>query len=110
MLQPGMFLGDEYLDLSAGHKLTSFDIDELKKSSIKKVKILPKEAIVKPVIKSLYTAGLADEDWINNMGNKYIKRGLIEAAAEGDLAPEASTSPLSKWMQGRKLNAEGKYY
>ena len=107
MLQPGMYLAEEFDDMSVGYKLDLQDIARIKKSDTKKIKVLPGDVRVKPVARSLYTSGLTDDDWMTNMAGRYIKKHITEAVNEGDVQPENTTSPFAKWMMGRpfKINS-----
>ena len=108
-LVPGMTLADEYDEFSAGHAVTDGDVRILR-TKYDKIKVLPEDVHVRPTIKSLYTSGLQGEDWINSLGQKYIKRNLIAATAEGDMSNDASYSPMVPWLKGAPFNKKGPTY
>ncbi len=103
LLQPGQLMAEEVLNLSVASPLLQGDIDKLKADGITRVKVLPSEVRLSPLEKSLHTSGLADDDWVSHLGVKYIKRGIIEAVAEGQEAPDSTASDMSKWIRGKKL-------
>lgn len=106
----GHTLAEEVLDLSAGMPLEAEDISAIKAAGIKKVKMFPAGVRLKPVVKSFYTSGMLEDDFVANMAQKYIKKTLSTAAAEGKNSPTASTSPVNKWLRGAPFSQSGAKY
>jgi len=109
-LEEGMFLAQEILDYSCGHQLTASDVTKIRNSGEKNIKILPSGVRVKPVIRSLYTAGLSDDDWLNHVGLRYIKKDLIDATSLGYESNDESFSPMVKWIKGRPFSTDSATY
>ena len=110
-LLPGMSLAEEVGEYSAGTRLTQSDIDDyFKKEGPKTVLVFPEGVRVKPVVKSFYTSGMLEDDWVSNLAQKYIKRTITEAVAEGKVSPAESTSPVTPWLVGRPFKENGPKY
>lgn len=110
-VSPGMCLAEEAQGLSAGHPLTQDDIDDyLSKIPSGKVKVFPKHIRVKPAVKSFYTSGQLEDDFIQNLSQKYIKKTIEKAATEGAKSPRKSLSPVHGWMTGRPINTDGPHF
>lgn len=108
---PGTSLAEELMEFSVGHKLTPSDLLLLANNpTIKTIKIFPHEIRVKPSIKSFYTSGMLDDDWVNNLGQKYIKKTITTAASEGKTSLTSSVSPMNKWLVGGKFNEDTPEY
>jgi len=113
-IDPGMSLAEEVGDLSVGHSLTQDDIDEVLKKMVfrmspgrKKFKVFPEHVRFKPSVKSFYTSGMLADDWIENLAQKYIKKTITSAAAEGKSAKTRSISPIAPWLTGRPFQGAG---
>ena len=110
-LEPGMSLAEEVLDLSVGHVLTQSDVDRLNKTSGRtRISIFPEKVRVKPTVKSFYTSGMLEDSWVDNLAQKYIKKTLTGAAAEGKSSPVESLSPVVPWLTGRPFKETGPKY
>ena len=110
-LREGMSLAEEVADYSAGTRLTNADIeDHLRKSGKKTILVFPEGVRVKPAVKSFYTSGMLSDDWVSNIAQKYIKRTLTEAVAEGKKSPTESISPVVPWLTGRPFKETGPKY
>lgn len=110
-LKPGMSLAEEVGEFSAGTRITQSEIDNFFKTCGKKtILMFPEEVRVKPAVKSFYTSGMLEGDWVANLAQKYIKRTLTEAAAEGKVSPAESISPVTPWLTGRPFKENGPKY
>lgn len=107
-LEPGMTLAEEVGEYSAGHTVTEDDIkDYLSGSGRTKIKIFPRSVRLTPAVKSFYTSGMLADDWIDSLAQKYIKKTITSAAAEGKKAKLRSISPVAPWMTGRAFKETG---
>lgn len=110
-LKPGMSLAEEVGEYSAGSRLTQSDIgDYMIPSGKKTILVFPEGVRVKPAVKSFYTSGMLEDDWVGNMAQKYIKKTLTEAAAEGKSSPTESISAVTPWITGRPFKEQGAKY
>lgn len=110
-LKPGMSLAEEVGEYSAGTRITQPEIDDyFKKCGKKTILMFPEDVRVRPAVKSFYTSGMLEGDWVGNLAQKYIKRTLTEAAAEGKVSPAESISPVTPWITGRPFKETGPKY
>lgn len=110
-LKEGMSLAEEVGEYSAGTRLSQSDIDDhMKTSGRKTILVFPEGVRVRPAVKSFYTSGMLGDDWVSNLAQKYIKRTITEAVAEGKVSPAESTSPVTPWITGRPFKETGVKY
>lgn len=109
-LRPGVSLAEEVLDYSAGHRLTESDITRIKASGKLRVSVFPETVRVLPSVKSFYTSGMLEDSWVDNIAQKYIKKTLTGAAAEGKSSKTVSLSPIVPWLTGRPFRETGPEY
>ena len=106
----GRTLAEEVIDLSAGMPLSAEDITAIRNAGVKTVRLFPEDVRLQPVVKSFYTSGMLEDDFVANLAQKYIKKTLSTAAAEGKTSPVVSSSPINKWLRGAPFNQSGAKY
>ena len=118
LVEEGMQLGEEFGDFSAGTILTKKEARRIMAAKTipgtdkKFIRIVADKIPFEWVARTLYTAGLADDDWMHHIGKRYIKREIASATAEGDVSKKKTLSPVNVWMQGKamKNNPNDPYY
>jgi len=109
LVTEGMQLGEEFGDLSAGTIITKKEARKIAAAKTipetdkKFIRIVENKVPFEWVARTLYTAGLADDDWMHHIAARYIKKELTSATAEGDVSKKKTLSPVNVWMQGKAM-------
>lgn len=99
----GKVLGGNVLQYTAGTTLTPPIIDALRRDGVSKVPIYEGDFRVRPIVKSITRNPLLDPDWMGRMGHRYLKKTLLESAAEGSVSSIHSTHPIPAYVFGAEF-------
>ena len=112
LVQEGTQLSEEFGDLSAGTILTAAEAQSIRSSKTIPgttrtfVRIANNNIPIEWVDKTIYTAGLVDDDWVHHIGSRYIKRNILAATSEGNVSKKKTLSPVNVWMRGKKMSTD----
>lgn len=106
----GMTLAEPFMELSIGTELTEPHIKRMKAAGKKTVKVLP-NVEVSPYVYSLPQIILQRNSWMSNLGHRYLKDTVKDAAATGQAESVHSYNPVAAYAYGAEFGQgkDGKY-
>lgn len=107
----GEVLGKHTLHYTAGTKITPGVVATLKQEGIDTVPVYTGGLRVRPIVKPLTRNPLLDPSWMTRMGHRYLKRTILEGAAEGSTSSIHGVEPVPAYVFGSEfgLGTDGQY-
>ena len=106
----GMTLAEPFMELSIGTELTEPHIKRLKAAGKKTIKVYP-NVEVSPYVKALPQVILERNSWMSNLGHRYLKDTIRNAAATGQAESIHGYNPIAAYAYGAEFGqgSNGKY-
>jgi hypothetical protein len=107
----GETLGKEYLQFSAGTRVTPAIVKALKKEKIEQVYIAPRAPEVEFIMKPATRAPLFNPDWLARLAHRNLKVTLEQGAHFGDITNLHGYHPIPAYAYGIEFGEgeKGKY-
>jgi len=103
----GKQLGEDIAGLKRGKKLSKIDVDKLKLSGIRDVKVYGQRVRHTPVLKGMEQVGKIKGDWLAQMGSTGLKRNIIRSSAHALKSDIHGIDPLPGYVYGAEFGVEG---
>jgi len=107
----GETLGKEYLQHTAGTRVTSNVVKDLRKEGVKNVLIAPRAPSVEFIMKPATRAPLLNPDWMARLAHRNLKATIQQGAHFGDISNIHGTSPVPAYAFGLEFGQgkKGRY-
>ena len=97
----GRVLAENVAGFSAGHKLSKDDISKLKSAGVRRVKVVPRPATYKVILRGVEQLPLLRDDWLARLAYRDIKNTIIEGALRGWSSDLTGWNPIPRVVYGK---------
>ena len=98
----GRTLAENYLHHTAGTKVSQSMTEEFKRAGITRVNVVKKDSNFSftPFMTSITRAPLLDDNWLNKLGHRYLKKTILDAAHGAETADTSGYAPIAAYVRG----------